>query len=92
LIISRSQAARLAASPTSVPVSCGVGSRQVGGGDLAQVPERQQPELGVDAGDRPGRPGLAGPRGAGEDQVLPCRPRDRRAGLAAGLLGAQDGD
>ena len=29
---------------------------------------------------------------AGEDQVLPCRPRHGGAGLAAGLLRAQDGD
>ena len=65
---------------------------QVRGGDLAQVPEQQEPELGVDAGDTSGRPGLAGTGAAGEDEVLPGRPRDRRADLAAGLLHAQDRD
>jgi len=39
-----------------------------------------------------GRPGLAGARPAGEDEVLPRGPRDRQAGLAAGLFGPQDGD
>src|ERR1039457_6464612 len=41
------------------------GPDQIRGGDLAQVPVRQQPELGVDAGDSPGRPGLARTRAAG---------------------------
>ena len=38
------------------------GPDQVGDGDLAQMPERQQPELGVDAGDSPGRPSDRGSR------------------------------
>jgi hypothetical protein len=67
------------------------GPDQVGGGDLAQVPG-QEPELGVDAGDSFSCPGLAGTRPAGEYQVLPRCPADRRAGRSAGLFRAQDGD
>jgi len=47
---------------------------------------------GVDAGDSFSCPGLAGTRAAGEDQVLPRRPGDHRAGLSAGLFRAQHGD
>ena len=61
-------------------------------GHLIHVPRRQQPQLGVDARDSPGRPGLARTRAAGEDEVLPRGPRDRHAGLTAGPFRPQDGD
>ena len=61
-------------------------------GDLEQLPVGQQAQFVVGAGDGPCGAGFAGAGAAGEDEVLPCRAADLDAGLAAGLLGAQDGD
>ena len=80
---------RLAHQDPSLPEGWADHARR---GHLIHVPGRQQPQLGVDAGDSPGRPGLARPRPAGEDEVLPRRPRDHHASLTAGLFDPQDGD
>lgn len=62
------------------------------GGSLVQVSVSQKPQVTVATGDGTGRARLTAARTAGEYQVCPRLAGDRRARLAAGLLGTQDGD